>query len=285
MKNLLKGVLPIVTCLFLFTACKKDDKTTNTGGNTSVVDPEDPASSDNTLKLVFSDEFNTSTIDTTKWNFEINGGGEGNNEAEYYTNRPQNATIKDGNLVITAIKENYQGASYTSARMTTQRKGEFTYGRFEAKMKLPTGRGIWPAFWMLSNTVPLNWPATGEIDIMEAVGMNPGMVYSNVHSTANYNGKGDQLSVADYGTAYHVYAVDWSADSMKFYVDNHQLFAYGNPHLADASANQAQWPFDHPFFILLNVAVGGNWGGQQGIDDSIFPQSMSVDWVRVYQKK
>jgi beta-glucanase (GH16 family) len=283
LKNLWKDALAsLIIASFLIclmSGCKKDDKTT------TVNNTEDPAASDPTLKLVFSDEFNGSAIDTTKWNFEINGNGEGNGELEYYTNRSQNAAIKDGKLVITALKESYNGANYTSARMTTAGKGEFTYGRFEAKMKLPYGRGIWPAFWLLSNTQPLDWPNTGEIDIMEAVGYRPDTVFSNIHSTDYYGGKGDLLAVPNYSTGYHVYAADWTPDSIKFFVDTKQLFAFANPHLADATANHAEWPFDHPFFMLLNVAVGGAWGGIQGVDDSIFPQTMSVDWVRVYQKK
>lgn len=266
----------MISCLFSFSSCKKD-------GNNKTVDADDPASSDPTLTLVWSDEFNGSSIDKTKWNFEVNGDGGGNGEAQYYTDSSTNAGIMDGKLVITARKESYKGKSYTSARMTTQYKAAFTYGRVEARIQLPTGRGMWPAFWMLSAKTPLQWPHDGEIDIMEAVGYRPDTVFSNIH--CSFVGYGDLLPVPNYGSTYHVYATDWTADSLKFYVDNKLIVSYANAHLADATAAYNQWPFEHDFFIILNVAVGGAWGGINGIDDGIFPQRMSVDWVRVYQKK
>lgn len=279
MNHLKKPVIvavTIISCLFSFSSCKKDS-------NNKTADADDPASSDPTLTLVWSDEFNGTSIDTTKWNFEVNGDGGGNGEAQYYTDRNTNATIKDGKLVITARKEDYLGKSYTSARLTTQNKAAYTYGRVEARIQLPTGRGMWPAFWMLSAKKPLQWPHDGEIDIMEAVGYRPDTTFSNIHCTAV--GYGDLLPVPNYGSTYHVYATDWTADSLKFYVDDKLIVSYANAHLADAMAAYNQWPFEHEFFMILNVAVGGAWGGIQGIDNTVFPQSMSVDWVRVYQKK
>jgi beta-glucanase (GH16 family) len=274
--------MAVIACLLItcFSACSKKEE------NKGILidnDMDDPASSDASLKLVWSEEFNATTIDASKWNFEVNGDGGGNGEAQYYTDRSSNAAIKDGNLVITAVKESYQGKSYTSARLTTAKKGEFKYGRIEARAKLPKGRGMWPAIWLLSNTVPLNWPHTGELDIMEAVGYRPDTVFSTIHSTSS--GYGNWLPVPNSSTVYHTYSADWTADTVKFFVDKTLVSSYANEHLPDATAAANQWPFDHPFFIILNVAVGGAWGGIQGIDDTIFPQSMSVDWVRVYQKK
>lgn len=266
----------VISCFFTITSCKKDN-------NNSKADANDPAASDPTLSLVWSDEFNGKTIDTSKWNFEVNGDGGGNGEAQYYTDSITNASIQDGKLVITARKESYMGRSYTSARLTTQHKAAFTYGRIEARLQLPTGRGMWPAFWMLSAKTPLEWPHDGEIDIMEAVGYRPDTTFSNIHCTSV--GYGDLLPVPNYGSTYHVYATDWTADSLKFYVDETLVMSYANEHKENADDAYNQWPFNHDFFMILNVAVGGAWGGINGIDDTIFPQSMKVDWVRVYQRK
>jgi beta-glucanase (GH16 family) len=273
-----KPILAVTFILLIASSCKK-----NSGSSSVSIDTNDPASTDPTLKLVWSEEFNTTTIDATKWNFEVNGDGGGNGEAQYYTDRASNAAIKDGKLVITAVKESYQGKNYTSARLTTSGKGEFKYGRIEARAQLPKGRGMWPAIWLLSNTVPLSWPHDGELDIMESVGYRPDTIFSTIHCTSS--GYGDWVPLPNSTSTYHVYAADWTADTVKFFVDDRLVSQYANQHLADATQAANQWPFDHPFFVILNVAIGGAWGGIQGIDDSVFPQSMSVDWVRVYQKK
>lgn len=244
---------------------------------------QQPAAAKNGLRLVWREEFNGTTIDTSKWNREVNGDGGGNHEAQYYTARSSNAAIKNGCLVITARKEAYQGKAFTSARLTTQHKEEFTYGRIEVRAKVPNARGSWPAIWLLSNSIPLNWPHTGELDIMEEVGYRPDTIFSTIHSAVS--GDGGHIGVPGASKTFHVYAMDWTADSVKFYVDEQPVFAYGNQHLADSKAAASQWPFNHPFFVILNVAVGGDWGGQKGIDNAAFPQSMLVDWVRIYQRE
>lgn len=235
--------------------------------------------------LVWSDEFNyTGVPDTTKWSYDTGGHGWGNNELQYYTaRRTENARVENGVLTIEARKEAWQGRNYTSARLVTKGKGDWLYGRIEVRARLPKGRGTWPAIWMLASTNPLQWPDDGEIDIMEHVGWNPGFIHGSVH-TKKYNHvagtqKTDTMVVADYAEKFHVYALDWTADSIKVSVDDSTYFTFAN----ERSGKDA-WPFDRPFHLLLNVAVGGNWGGAKGIDDSIWPQKMEVDYVRVYRK-
>ena len=240
-----------------------------------------------TYELVWSDEFDGESLDQTKWNYEIgNGaGGWGNNELQYYTNSTKNCFIEDGVLNIKAIKENKGNSAYTSSRITTKGKGDYKYGRFEARMVIPQGRGIWPAFWMMpTNSVYGGWPSSGEIDIMEHVGYDPYKIHCTVHNDAgngmNGQQKGGYKSFNTIYEQYHVYAVEWFPDCMKFYVDDTLVFTY-----SPANRTQANWPYDQKFFMILNVAVGGNWGGVKGVDDSIFPQTLKVDYVRVYQAK
>src|SRR6202158_106463 len=243
--------------------------------------------------LVWSDEFNTangSQPDTSKWVYDAGGDGWGNNELEYYTSRPQNAQIQDGNLVITALKENYTGPggvtrNYTSARLKTQGLFAQAYGRFEARIKIPKGQGIWPAFWMLGNDIGMiGWPKCGEIDIMENIGKEPGMVHGSLHGPSTTASTSDLTSTfalpagQNFSDDFHLYAVEWDPTVVRFYVD-------ANPY---ATFNSSQWPaggkwvFDHPFFIILNVAVGGDWPGSAG--NGIFPHTMLIDYVRVYKK-
>jgi beta-glucanase (GH16 family) len=244
-------------------------------------------------KLVWSDEFNGpngSAVDASKWVPEIGGGGWGNNELEYYTSRPVNAYQQDGNLVIKVSQEKYTGAdgvtrNYTSARLKTQGKFSQAYGRFEARIKIPRGQGIWPAFWMLGDDIDKpRWPTRGEIDIMENVGKEPALVYGTIHGP-EYSGEhgisthfalpGDP-SLAD---DFHTYAVEWEQNVIRFYVDEH-IYATRTP--ADLPKG-AKWVYDHPFFLLLNVAVGGYWPGSPDAT-SLFPQTMLVDYVRVYER-
>jgi beta-glucanase (GH16 family) len=246
-------------------------------------------------KLVWSDEFEKAGApDPEKWNYEL--GFVRNNEAQYYTrDRRENARVENGMLVIEARKERLdlpasgpgtgkKGAkaiNYTSASLITRGKASWTYGRIEVRAKLPTGRGTWPAIWMLG--VSGGWPAGGEIDIMENVGFDPDAIHANVH-TKKYNhvmrtNKGAKITVAKPYEDFHVYAVEWHPDHMDFFVDKNKYFTFKNEGTgADA------WPFDKPEYLILNIAIGGAWGGQKGIDDSIFPQKMHVDYVRVYQK-
>lgn len=239
-------------------------------------------------KLMWSDEFDGTALNTANWNYEIGtgSGGWGNNELQYYTNSTNNIFVKDGYLTIKAIKEQKGNSNYTSARITTRGKVDYKYGRFEASIKLPSGRGIWPAFWMMpTNSVYGIWPNSGEIDIMEHVGYSAGNVHSTIHCELYNGGKGTQKGSYKYlgNTIYddfHLYAVEWFPDKMIFYVDDIVVFTY-----TPATRTQANWPFDQKFYMILNVAVGGNWGGVQGVDENIFPQEMVIDYVRVYQSE
>ncbi len=257
--------------------------------------PQDPPA---IWKLAWSDEFNGpngSAVDPSKWVSESGGGGWGNNELEYYTSRLENASQQDGNLVIKVLQEKHTGAdgvtrNYTSARLKTLGKFSQTYGRFEARIKIPRGQGIWPAFWMLGDDIDKpasdksGWPTCGEIDIMENIGKEPALVHGTIHGPG-YSGEhgigapfalpGGEPFFADF----HVYAVEWEPNVIRFYVDDH-LYTTRTP--ADLPKG-AKWVYDHPFFLLLNVAVGGYWPGNPDAT-SVFPQAMLVDYVRVYER-
>jgi len=235
--------------------------------------------------MVWNDEFNYTGLPASdKWGYDVGGGGWGNNELQYYTNaRSENARVENGNLIIEARKEQYEGREYTSARLVTRQKGDWLYGRFEAYAKLPSGRGTWPAIWMLpTNWVYGNWPKSGEIDIMEYVGYDPGVVHGSIHTEAYNHVLGTQktatYSVPDAETAFHLYALEWTPEKIDIYVDNNKYFTFTNEH-----KDYKTWPFDQVFHLILNIAVGGNWGGVQGVDPNIWPQKMYVDYVRVYQ--
>jgi beta-glucanase (GH16 family) len=237
------------------------------------------------LTLVWSDEFDGSSVNQDYWNFDTGATGWGNNELQEYTNGA-NAEVTGGKLIITALKvnDNMQTGSYTSSRLNSKVKKEFRYGRMEFRAKLPSGRGIWPALWMLgSNFSSAGWPACGELDIMEYVGYQPNTVYSTVHCPAGYGatGNGSSMTLATCEEEFHNYGLIWTEKKMIFYVDtpDNVIHTY-----APAVKTPENWPFDQPAFFILNIAVGGNWGGAQGIDNSIFPQTMEVDYVRVYQE-
>jgi beta-glucanase (GH16 family) len=243
--------------------------------------------------LTWSDEFNGangSLPDSSKWIMETGGNGWGNNELETYTNRTENAHQQDGNLVITANKEVYTGSDgitreYTSARIKT--KGLFAqqYGRFEARIQITQGQGLWPAFWMLGNNFDqVGWPTCGEIDIMENIGKEPAIVHGSMHGPG-YSGNNGltaayTLPTGNFADAFHIFSVEWEPNVVRFYVDGN-LYETRTP--ADLPAGKT-WVFDHPFFIILNVAVGGNWPGSPD-PTTVFPQNMLVDYVRVYTKK
>ena len=243
--------------------------------------------------LVWRDEFSTSNgslPDSSKWIMETGGSGWGNNELEAYTNRSQNVHVRKGNLVITAKKETYKGADgitreYTSARLKTLGLFEQKYGRFEARIKIPRGQGMWPAFWLLGNNIgTVDWPDCGEIDIMENVGKEPDKVHGTIHGPGYWGGDGlggsYTLPSGKFADDFHVFAVEWEPSAIRFYVDGH-LYETRTP--ADLPAGKA-WVFDHPFFILLNVAVGGDWPGNPD-GTTTFPQRMLVDYVKVYARK
>lgn len=238
-------------------------------------------------KLVWSDEFNyTGLPDNNKWSYDTagNADGWGNQEAQYYTAaRLTNAEVKNGFLYINSLKENYRGFKYTSARLITKGKGDWLYGRMEIRAKLPEGRGMWPAIWMLPTDWAYgNWPSSGEIDIMENVGFDPYVIVASAH-TETYNHmigtqKNNKITIADCYINFHVYALEWEPNEYRVYIDDQLYFTFKNE-----GTGYKVWPFDKRFHLLLNVAVGGTWGGTKGIDDSIFPRSMVVDYVRIYQ--
>lgn len=236
--------------------------------------------------LVWADEFaqpDGSAPDTNKWANDLGAGGWGNSELEYYTARTNNARIEGGQLVIEAKQENFSGSSYTSARLKTQGKVSWTYGRIEARMKIPFGQGIWPAFWMLGTNIPsAGWPNCGEIDIMENIGREPVIVHGTVHGPGYSGGNGIGLSnslpnSAAFSADFHVYAVEWTTNQIKWFVDGQQYFSVTPASLPGG----ATWVFNQPQFILLNLAVGGQWPGNPD-GTTTFPQRLTVDYVRVY---
>ena len=233
---------------------------------------------------VWADEFNVDgKPDPTKWTYEVGNGnsGWGNNEKQYYT-KGDNANISGGILTIEARKEDKSGFSYTSTRMITRNFASWTYGRFVGRIKIPAGKGTWPAFWLLpTDNAYGNWPKSGEIDIMEHVGYEPNKVHTSVHTETNNgqfgNTKTSSLVIPTAISDFHIYKVDWTPYAIRGYVDDVKIFEYVNSNTGFAS-----WPFNKKFFMILNVAVGGNWGGAEGIDDGIFPAKMEVDYVRVF---
>jgi beta-glucanase (GH16 family) len=247
--------------------------------------PQKPA-----WQLVWSDEFNApdnSPVDSSKWVMETGGNGWGNNEWEYYTDRTDNAHIENGMLAIIAKKETFQNRNYTSARLKTQGKFTQKYGKFEARTKLPQGQGIWPAFWMLGDDFSTaGWPACGELDIMENIGREPSIVHGAIHGPGYSGGDGPAATFTlpsgqKFADDFHVFAIEWDPDAIRWYVDG-VLYETQTP--ANPKVTGKKWVFDHPFFILLNVAVGGSWPGYPD-DTTVFPQKMLVDYVRVYQKQ
>lgn len=233
--------------------------------------------------LVWSDDFELpGTPSNEKWNYDLGGGGWGNNELQTYTNSSNNSWVEGGKLIIKAVKNN---GSWTSARLVSKQKGDWLYGRIEVKAKLPVGKGTWPAIWMLPTDWEYgNWPASGEIDIMEHVGYDPGVIHGTAHTQA-YNHsigtqKGANIKIADAQSAFHVYAVEWDTEKINWYVDDQLYFTFNNEH-----KTYKEWPFDKRFHLLLNIAIGGNWGGAQGIDPSLTNASMEIDYVRVYQNQ
>lgn len=236
-------------------------------------------------RIIWSDEFNyTGLPDTTRWNYDLGGHGWGNNELQYYTNNLQNVRVENGTLIIEARKDSFENRAYTSSRIVSRHKGDWLYGRIEVRAKLPKGKGTWPAIWMLSTDWKYgDWPASGEIDIMEHVGYDPEVVHGTIHTEAYNHVKQTQkegkVTVPGAQDDFHIYAVDWRENKMDFFVDN-KLYHTVN---RDPKDDFKGWPFDQKFHLLMNIAVGGNWGGAQGVDESIWPQRMEVDYVRVYE--
>jgi beta-glucanase (GH16 family) len=233
---------------------------------------------------VWQDEFDRpGPPDPAKWSYDTGGKGWGNNELQHYTREKANAFVEDGVLTIVARRFKRAGqTTYTSARLASRGKGDFKYGRIEFRARLPVGRGTWGALWMLPTESRYGrWPRSGEIDIMEHVGYDPGNVHVTVHTQA-YNHtvktqRGSQTRVEDASTAFHKYRVDWTPDWIRGYIDDAPVFEFANE-----GTGPDAWPFDQPFHLLMNLAIGGNWGGAQGVDEAVFPAWMEVDYVRVY---
>ena len=237
-----------------------------------------------TWKLVWGDEFNyTGLPDSSKWNYDLGGDGWGNQELEYYTSKKEdNARVENGMLIIEARKEKVEKNDYSSARLVTKGKAEWQYGKIEVKAKLPKGPGTWPAIWMLGATTPFNWPDDGEVDIMEHVGFDQGNIHGSIHCKKYYHSIGTQKTdttiVKDCSEKFHVYGMEWDAENIKISVDSKVYFTFKNEH-----SDYTGWPFDNKMYLILNVAVGGNWGGAKGVAQDIWPQRMEVDYVRMYQ--
>jgi beta-glucanase (GH16 family) len=277
MQNIMREAAVLGGLVFLIvmgatSGCKNDD---GVSSGASVGDSTALAG----WTLAWHDEFDGPAIDPSTWTFEVNGDGGGNNELQYYTAEPRNAFIENGKLVIQALKETYNGKQYTSARMNTRLKRDWLYGRIDVRAKTPTGRGLWPAIWMLpSDWAYGGWPASGEIDIMELLGQEPGKVYGTIHwgvDPAHHLSSGGFYALpngASFANGFHTFTLEWSADSLKWYVDGTRFHSEGNGS-----------PFDKRFHLLLNVAVGGNWPGSPDVT-TVFPQVMQVDYVRVYTK-
>ena len=245
-------------------------------------------------RLVWSDEFDyTGLPDSAKWGYDIGDHGWGNKELQDYTaRRKENARVEDGRLIIEVRQDGFGNRKYTSARLVSKGKGDWTYGRFEVRAKLPSGRGTWPAIWMLPTLKSYGeggWPDNGEIDIMEHVGFDPDVVHGSGHTRAYYHSIGTQKSgqtaVPSSRSEFNVYAVEWTPNEIRWYVNDKHYFTFRNERRTNPAAGYKQWPFDKPFHLILNIAVGGTWGGRQGIDDTIWPQRMEVDYVRVYQPR
>ncbi len=231
-------------------------------------------------ELYWAEEFEGTALSPDTWNFELGDGcpglcGWGNNEAQVYTR--DNHRLEDGKLIITARR---QDSGYTSTRITTRDKMEFRYGRVEARAKLPSGTGVWPAIWLLgSNIGEVGWPRCGEIDMMEYVGKNPGVVYTSLHTPDSHGNttNSQKTPVEGIEEGFHLYAVEWEPDRIEFFIDGGSVYTF-----APEQRTEEVWPFDQPFYLILNLAVGGNFGGPE-IDDTIFPQEFVIDYIRIFQ--
>jgi len=250
-------------------------------------DPDETQTVTTFENVVMEENFDGTELDTSLWSYDIGDGssqglsGWGNNELQYYTDRPENVKVEDGILNITARKEAYEEASYTSGRILTKLNFDQKYGRFEARMKLPWGQGLWPAFWLLGADIDeVGWPQTGEIDIMEYRGQEPARIHGSVHGpgysgaeavSKSYNLEGDRFD-----TDFHVFGIEWGKDYINFYVDD-DLYNQITPEDVDG-----EWVYNKPFYILINMAVGGSYVGSP-TEDTVFPQTLEIDYVRVYQ--
>lgn len=236
----------------------------------------------NFSQLTWQDEFDVDGApNSANWDYNIGGDGWGNNELQYYTDRPENVKVEDGMLHITALQEDFEGSGFTSARLLTKGKFEQTYGRYEARIKLPWGQGIWPAFWLLGGNIDeVSWPQCGEIDIMEYRGQEPTINNGTLHGPGYSAGqsitKSYTLENDRFDSDFHIFGIEWGPKYINFYVDD---VLYNQITPDDVTG---EWVYDHDFFIILNLAVGGNFVGSPN-ENTVFPQTMEVDYVRVYQ--
>jgi len=276
----MKTIIILGICILSFPlGCSNEENTNN------------PTDEKDSLKiegfnLVWNDEFNIDgKPDDSKWGYDIGGHGWGNNELQFYTSDSVNVRVNKGNLELEAHYSEDAAIKYTSARIITKSKGDWKYGRVEVKAKLPYGLGTWPAIWMLPTDWEYGgWPSSGEIDIMEHVGYDPNVIHGTVHTEA-FNHSigtevGEQLKIPTAITAFHTYAIEWYENKIDFYIDDNKYFTFENQ-----EKTYKEWPFDKRFHLIMNIAFGGNWGGAQGIDNSIFPVKMEVQYVRVYKKE
>ena len=272
----------IIAVCFFFFACSEEEMVSQ---NKETNDWEIEG-----WNIVWQDEFDKDSLDLTKWSHEIGGHGWGNNELQFYTDSDSNSYVENGNLILKAqVVPQGIGSSkglryYSSARLRTYGKGDWKYGRIEVKAKVASGQGIWPAIWMLpTDWLFGGWPSSGEIDIMEHVGYNLGVVHGSVHTEA-YNHKintqrSSARKIANVDTEFHVYSIIWDKDKISFFIDDVQYFLFEN----DQQGNYKTWPFDQRFHLLINIAVGGDWPGNPD-NSTNFPRKMLVDYVRVYEK-
>ncbi len=293
-------VIIAVLCIFFTTCINAGSGLRHDNQNSVSQSPNTPSVSP--WRLVWQDEFDyTGLPDQEKWNYDVGTGsqyglnGWGNNERQYYTQADsENVWVENGLLTITAKHTENQQTNeqfpsqiyedYTSARLITKDRATWTYGRFEIRAKTAPGRGLWSAIWLLSANNPYgNWPMSGEIDIMEHVGFDPDHTHNAIHTQEYNHLRGTQVTgthyLSDATTDFHTYALEWHSDKLLFFVNDVQTMEFRK----SDPPNTAKWPFDHPFYLIINLAVGGNWGGLRGVDDNAFPTSMQVDFVRVYE--
>jgi beta-glucanase (GH16 family) len=272
-----KNHLAVALIVFLFSSC------TNKLNKINIP---------NGYQMIWSDEFNTAgSPSELKWSYDVGDGcpkncGWGNNELQFYTQaKTKNARVENGNLIIEAHKEKINTKEYTSSKVISKNLGDWKYAKIEVRAKLPSGKGIWPAIWMLPTTLEYgDWPSSGEIDIMEFVGYMPDSLFGTVH-TKKYNHiigtqKSNSIFNTNLSNDFHTYGIDWNENKIDFFFDGKKYLTFDN----DKTGHDA-WPFDKEFYLILNIAVGGNWGGKMGVDPALCPQKMLIDYVRIFQKK
>ena len=291
----MKKIFLLILLLVLLSACASlNPSPTHTPEPTATPMPTEIPSPGPEWTLVWADEFDLpdgSPLNPEFWNYQkgTGNGGWGNNESQFYTDRIENSFIEDGKFVIQALDEKYMGAKYTSARVNTMVKAEFLYGRFEARAKLPNTQGIWPAIWMMPTFIKYgDWPASGEIDIVEMIGRDPYAVHGTIHYGNPHGSRTKSYflpTLESFDQDFHVFAIEWEPEEIRWYVDDVEFHKVRSNEWFTSYENAPKTaPFDQPFHLIMNVAVGGNWPGYPD-ESSVFPQRMTVDYVRVYQKE